>query len=228
MAVDRRRKRDPAVSEATNLIVKKCRLGRGSIGADLAPRRCEVAAQFQWLGDNLAAYFLAPIHTSKAILLILAKTRVEAMRDSASVGQGLGNLHRLVQGLDGRLIHQGSLPPPGMVIPAARRSRSHPESPCGTGRAPRCCQSVGCWFATPTKSAIRKPSPVPTSPSSQPTSSPYTSADGRPKSRSPKRTLIWASRHSANRPTKRSLETRRHFSGSTASSRCEPVIFSPT
>jgi len=90
MAVDRRRKRDPAVSEATNLIVKKCRLGRGSIGADLAPRRCEVAAQFQWLGDNLAAYFLAPIHTSKAILLILAKTRVEAMRDSASVGQGLG------------------------------------------------------------------------------------------------------------------------------------------
>jgi hypothetical protein len=75
----------------------------------------------------------------------------------------------------------------------------------GTGRAPRCCRSAGSWFATPTESAIRKPSSVPTSPSRPPTSLPCTSVDGRSKSRSPKRALTWASRHSADGPTKLSL-----------------------
>ena len=122
---------------------------------------------------------------------------------------------------------QGYSAPPGMAIPAARRLRSHPGSPCGTGREPRCCRSDEGWFATPTKSAIRKPVSVPTLPSNPPTSSPCTSADARSRSRSPKRALIWASRHSANGPTKLSLEPRQHFSASTVSSRCGPVIFSP-
>ena len=101
---------------------------------------------------------------------------------------------------------QGYSFPPGMVMPAARRSRSHPGLPCGTDRAPRCCRSDGFWFAIPTKSAIRKPSSAPTSPLSPRTSSLCTSADGRSKSRSPKLGLTSVSRHSANGPTKLSLE----------------------
>jgi len=89
----------------------------------------------------------------------------------------------------------------GMAMSTARRSISHPISPCGTDPAPRYCRSDGCWSAIPTESEIRKPSSVPASPSIPPTSSSSTSADGRSRSHSLKRAPIWVSKRSASGPT---------------------------
>ena len=50
-----------------------------------------------------------------------------------------------------------------LAMSAAKRSRSHPASPCGTGPAPQYCRSDRSWFATPTESASPKPSSASTS-----------------------------------------------------------------